>query len=121
MPLPHNLRAPVDPYHPEPVGISDRSGFLFYLSQLPYQFEYRGNSLQNTNLRVGASELDVPFEFNRPIIIGPDPQPPADPRPWHYTQQAQGGVAGPVPIPSDMVSEFIVGESDLGGPDVLGT
>lgn len=86
---------PTDMMKPRPVGVDDRSGFLFYLDDLPFQYQYRGNALVNLNIRTGARFLDKPSEFLRPPLIGPDPIPPRYPRPTHYTQQNAGGTEAP--------------------------
>lgn len=93
MPLPHNLRCPVDISAPRPVGVSDRSGFLFYLDDLQFQFQYAGNALKNQRILVAPDELDVPSEFLRPAIFGPEPAPFPNARPTQYAAQNQGGAA----------------------------
>lgn len=84
-----------DMMKPEPVGVCDRTGFLFKLSEMPFQYQYRGNALVNLNIRVAERYLDKPSEFLRPPLIGPDPVPPRNPRPTHYAQQNSGGVPAP--------------------------
>lgn len=92
MPYPHNLRAPVSPWKPEPVGICDRCGFLYPDSRLVWQFDWRGNAMANLRIRVCTDRcLDEPFGNNRPLLIPPDPEPIKDARPWHYASQSQGG------------------------------
>lgn len=95
MPLPHNLKSPVDMMRPRPVGISDRSGAMYFLSDMVWQYQWCGNSLRNLHILVGPDEVDQPSEFLRPAIIGPEPAPLPNARPTHYAQQNQGGVPAP--------------------------
>lgn len=96
---PHNLRAPTDVAKPEVVGICDRCGFLYPLSRLLWQFDQRGPQLANLHIRVCYDRcLDQPATFLKPIIIGPDPIPPKDPRPYNYAADAQGGIPAPTDI-----------------------
>lgn len=92
MPLPHNLKSPVDMMTPTPVGVCDRCGELRYLRDLAWQFQWQGNSLKNQRILVCYDRcVDVPSDFLRPAIIGPEPAPLPNARPWHYEQQNQGG------------------------------
>lgn len=91
MPLPHNLRSPVDMMRPRVWGVCDRCYFQYYLDELVWQFEWVGNALANLRIRVCPRCLDRPFEQLRPVIIGPDPVPPRDPRPPQYRAQMGGG------------------------------
>lgn len=77
------------------MGISDRSGFMYYLDDLNWQYQWCGNSLRNQRILVGGDELDVPSEFLRPAIFGPEPAPLPNARPTYYAQQNQGGTAPP--------------------------
>lgn len=95
MPLPSNLRTPVSPTQPRPIGVSDRSGKLYYLDEMVWQFQYAGNSLNNLGILVGPDEVDVPSEFLRSPRIGPEPAPLPNARPTHYATQNQGGTAPP--------------------------
>ena len=87
------LYAPTDISKPVPVGVCDRSGFLFPLSQLLPQFQYRGNSLKWNGTMVADKFIDKPAEFLRPPILGPEPIVPRMPRPTNYAAQNAGGVA----------------------------
>lgn len=80
-------RAQVDANAPEAMACCDRCGFLYSHPDLQWQYEWRGNQLQNTYLLVCDRCLDVPFIFNRPIILPPDPVPIRDPRPPFWAQQ----------------------------------
>ena len=95
MPLPHNLRSPVDMMRPEPVAVDDRSGFLVYLKDLDFQYQWTGNSLRNQRILVTDQMRDTPSEFLRTPILGPEPAPLPNARPTHYAQQNQGGVPAP--------------------------
>lgn len=84
-----------DMMKPEPCGVDDASGFIFPLSEMPFQYQWRGNALVSLNLRIANRFQDKPSEFLRPPLIGPDPVPPKNPRPTHYTSQNQGGTTAP--------------------------
>ena len=76
---------------PKPIGYCDRCNFRYYLDDLRWQFDWRGNALQNLRILVCKPCEDKPFELNRPIIIGPDPYPLKDPRPGYLaSEEAQG-------------------------------
>lgn len=92
MVLPHNLRCPVDPMRPEPVGIDDRTGFLVRLSDMDWQFQWQGRALVNQHILVHQAYLDQPAEFLRTFIFGPEPAPLPNARPTQYATQNQGGV-----------------------------
>lgn len=87
MTLPHDGRSPVNPDAPEPWGCCDRCGFRWYHRDLRWQFDWRGNALTNLRILVCPPCNDRPFEFNRPIILPPDPEPIRDPRPGFMVQQ----------------------------------
>lgn len=87
MPLPHLARAPTNPSNPEATGFCDRCNMIYYLSALQYQWDYRGLVLANLRIKVCPRCYDKPFEFNRPIVLGPDPVPVRDPRPGFMTSQ----------------------------------
>lgn len=89
----HSLRVHADLDHPSQWGICDRCGFLRFLSpDLPFQWDQRGNSVQNLHLRVCVDRcLDEVATILRPIIIvGPEGVGQPDPRPTHYAQQNAG-------------------------------
>lgn len=91
MVLPHNLKSPVDMMKPRPVGISDRSGFMFFLDEMVWQYQFSGNALVNQRILVGPDEVDTPAPFLQTFKFGPEPAPLPNARPWHYAQQNQGG------------------------------
>lgn len=116
--LPHDLKCPTDIRHPRPVGICDRCGQKYYLDDLPWAYDWRGNELANLRLRVSHQCLDVPNEQLRPIIIGPDPTPILDARPYYYAQQN----AAPTPAIPDTgpVGNFVLDDGMLGEGTILG-
>lgn len=63
---------------PNPWGICDRCGFLYNLSDLKSQYDYRGASLADTGLKVCPTCMDAPFSPNKTIRIPPDPVPVKD-------------------------------------------
>lgn len=91
MVLPHNLRAPVSITKPRPVGISDRSGKMYYLDEMVWQFQWSATQLVNQRILVGPDEVDVPAEFLKTPRFGPEPAPLPNARPTHYATQNQGG------------------------------
>jgi len=96
---PTNQHAPTSARQPEPTGLCMRCGFYYRLSDLEWQWEWRGPSLVNLQIQVCRRTcLDVPAEQLRVIRVGPDPVPPRRPSPTFYAQQNQGGVVGPVGI-----------------------
>lgn len=102
---PHG-RAVVDLQNLDAFAISDRSGFLTNASNLTWQYEWRGNQLQNLRILVTPGELDVPQEQFRPVIIPPDPVPIRDPRPpfWAQEQAQQPGATSPAATSDDEVT-----------------
>ena len=87
MPIFHSPRAPVDIRHPEPPGLCDRCSQKWPLRELHWQFDWRGTQLQNLRIRVCPPCYDKPQPQLKPIIIGPDPVPVKDPRPYFYAEQ----------------------------------
>lgn len=69
-----------DLYAPRGRGICDRCSFVWRLSDLQYQYEFRGDTLSNTRFRVCPPCMDKPYEGRRPIKLPPDPVPLLDPR-----------------------------------------
>lgn len=87
MPILHSVHAPVSLRHPTAWKICDRCGFRYSIPKTTWQYDWRGNQLQNLWLIVCPRCDDVPQPQLRPIIIGPDPVPVKDPRPgWSATQ-----------------------------------
>jgi len=117
----HDIRCPTNVTRPRYVGICERTGFKFYYDDLTFQYDWRGNSLVNLNILVGQPFIDKPQEQLRPVITGPDSLPPFPrPSPPSYETQAAGGVPGPLTAITPVSRLFILGDSELGGGDVLG-
>jgi hypothetical protein len=95
MSWPHDGRTPVKPNAPEEIGLCDRCYFRYPLSALTWQFEYRGNSLQNIWLRVCPRDLDIPQEQLRPVIIRGPESVVRNPRPYSYAANFAGGTSPP--------------------------
>ena len=87
---PHG-RARVNPEAPQAFGICDRCGCLYNHADLQWQFDWRGDKLQNIRLLVCPPCLDVPFELNRPLHLPPDPVPVMNARPENYYVDEAGG------------------------------
>lgn len=102
MVLPHNRKSPVSMMQPRPVGVSDRNGQLYYLDQMVWQYQYSGNALVNQRILVGPDEVDRPAPFLQSPVLGPEPAPLPNARPWNYAYQNQGGTA-----PLTSVSEIL--------------
>lgn len=102
MPFPQSPNAPTNIRRPEPPGICDRCGRKFYLRLLQFQYEWGGFQLINTGLRVCPPCMDDPNPQFKAIIIGPDPVPVVNPRPYAYATQMLG--EGPNP-PLDLVPD----------------
>ena len=117
---PHNLHAPLNSRSPEPWGFCDRCNLLYPLHELVFQLDYRGNNLQNLQIRVCTRTcLDIPQDQLRPIIIGPDPVPLRDPRPGFWPQQENAGGVPPVPSPQLLgwgQGAYSGGAYSIGGP-----
>lgn len=107
MPLPNNLRSPVNPSAPEPFGHCDRCNFRYHHSELRWQYDWRGNALTNLRRLVCTRTCyDEPQpNGRRPVILPPDPLPIKDPRPGFYYQQE-----GPPPPVQSVVD--LVGDDD---------
>ena len=100
-------RAVVDLENLDAFAISDRSGFLFNHGDLQWQYEWRGNQLQNLWILVPESELDTPQEQFRPVFLPPDPVPVLNPRPPFWAQQeaqAPGATSPANGAPDDEVT-----------------
>lgn len=109
MPLAHDVNAPVDIRRPVVPGFCDRCNRKWPLSRLDFQYDWRGNSLQNLGIRVCWECDDEPQPNGRkPILIGPDPYPVRDPRPGYQTQESASGTG----FVTDGGSQFV---DDSGG------
>ena len=89
--------AHINPRSPEAIGVCDDCGFQYNHNVLQWQYAWRGNELVNLNQLVCPSCVDIPAEFLRPIILGPDPIPIRFPRPeLDATVQEMGPVPAPI-------------------------
>jgi hypothetical protein len=80
---PHG-RATVNPSSPRAFGVCDRCGFLYNLECLHFQYEWRGDKLTDTRLRVCDTCMDKPADFMKPLKLPADPEPVDQPRPENY-------------------------------------
>lgn len=92
---PHQ-RANINPLAPRAIGACDRCGINYSLSELVWQYDYRGNDLVNIKLRVCTRTcVDKPYQGARPLKLPPDPLPVKDPRPLQ--QAGQEGTVSIIP------------------------
>ena len=84
-----------DPYAGRAHGQCDRCNQQYLLSQLQYQYDFRGDQLTNTRFRVCPKCMDKPFEGYRPVKLPPDPVPVLDPR-VEPLQQEENAVGLPI-------------------------
>jgi hypothetical protein len=66
-------------------------------SDLQWQFEYRGNTLQNIRILVCCDCLDIPHFAFYPVKLPPDPLPVINPRIEPLAQEEAGLTRG-IPI-----------------------
>lgn len=78
-------RATVSARNPSALGVCDRCGFTYNRRDLRYQYQWAGFQLQNLNLLVCSTCLDIPQPQLRAIILPPDPLPIDDPRIERYS------------------------------------
>lgn len=76
-----------DPSNSKAQGICDGCNFSYQLSELKYQYEYRGSALSNTFFKKCPRCLDIPAVFKKTIIIPCDPPPVDMPRPSQFVRQ----------------------------------
>lgn len=94
----HDIHCPTDISSPRAVGVCDRCYRKFYLDELYWQFDFRGEHLQNLRLRVCRDDLDVPQNQYRPIIIRGPEGTLRDPRPPQYAANAAAGPSPNLPF-----------------------
>jgi len=98
MAWPHDIRTPTNPFQPRPIGYCDRCYRRWYLDDLDWQFDIRGQSLVDIGIMVCPECYDEPAEVLRPpLIIGPEGVI-KDPRPPNYAANFRGGVPAPHPV-----------------------
>lgn len=68
-------RALTNASKPKAHAICDRCGFRYNHSDLHFQYDYRGRTLQNTRILVCDSCMDTPQPQLKPRIVPPDPIP----------------------------------------------
>lgn len=105
-------RARVSAKNPQAQGVCDRCGIWYTLTDLVWQFDWRGTSLQNLWIRVCKRTcLDVPQQQLRAIQLPADPTPVWQPRPENFEAAENDyrttlpGAVDPVtgtPIPSQL-------------------
>jgi hypothetical protein len=77
-------RAIVDPSRPAAFAICDRCGTLVNHKTLLWQYDFRGQQLQNTRMLVCRPCLDKPQDQLRPLNLPLDPPPILNARPEQY-------------------------------------
>ena len=77
-------RARTNPSKPSAHAICDRCGFRYCLTDLKFQFDWRGTSMQNLRILVCERCYDKPQEQLRTIIYPPDPPPVPNARPQDF-------------------------------------
>ena len=110
---------------PEPWGFCDRCGFRKLLCDMPPQYDWRGNVLSDTNLRVCRDTCyDQPQpNGQRPITFRPDPAPVINARPGYIATQILGtGGYDYIDDESNSagIGDFIIGVTPIAGGDDLG-
>ncbi len=93
MPWHQNGRARISARSPVAKGICDRCQFMYTLSDLKWQYQYAGVTLQNIRLLVCDHCYDTPQEQLRTIVLPPDPLPVFNPRPERYTTEVPSYIA----------------------------
>lgn len=101
MGISQSTRAYADMRRPQPWGFCDRCGFRYFHSDLRFQYDWRGNQMQNLRILVDHRCEDEPQPQLRPIIVGPDPYPVLDPRPGF--QAYEEGPQPPVQTPLEII------------------
>ena len=101
--FPQSKYAYADMAKPEVWKCCDRCGFRYLGRDLVWQFDFRGLREQNLRILVCTRTCnDIANPQLKPILVGPDPIPPADPRPgFAATQQGFTPVFTPLELVSD--------------------
>lgn len=77
-------RARISASNPQATAVCDDCKFLYNRVDLRPQMEWRGDKLMPTGFVKCRRCIDIPFEFNRPLRLPPDPMPIDDPRAENY-------------------------------------
>lgn len=77
-------KANISQVYPRALAICDRCGAMVNHVDLTWQYQWRGTKLQNIQLLVCESCLDIPQEQLRVIILPMDPVPIMNARPENY-------------------------------------
>lgn len=114
-------RAITNPGRPEAFAVCDRCGIWYNHKNLKWQFEWQGTKLQNLNILVCRTCLDIPNPQLKARILPADPVPIPNPRPENFTAErrlqitTQGGTGGPAqPVPG--IGQAILPQGQGGGP-----
>lgn len=91
-------RAVTDSQRPQAHAICDSCGERYNRHELKAQFEYRGDSLEDTGFRYCWRCISDPQPQLKPVILPPDPVPIQNPRP-EQAQGGLGGISGQLPYP----------------------
>lgn len=86
---------------PEAMAECDRTGFWYRRSEMRRQFQWAGNTLEDTGLLVGFDQVDLPQDQFRTPILPPDPFPVLNPRPSPNVTPVPAIVGGPLPTSPD--------------------
>lgn len=81
----HPRRARVNARRPKAWATSDRNGMIGNLKDMKWQWDYRGNMIQNTRILVHKDELDKPQRQLGNLVLPPDPLPVRYARVENYT------------------------------------
>lgn len=81
---PHPKGTRTDPNNPRAWGTDDRSGFVFNLGDMQWQFDWRGTQLANLRILTISPYLDTPQRQLGVVILPPDPVAVRNARPEPY-------------------------------------
>lgn len=77
-------RARISPSNPQATAVCDSCKFTYNLVDLQNQVAWRGDKLMPTGFKKCPRCIDIPFIFNKPLHLPPDPIPVNDPRPEYF-------------------------------------
>lgn len=84
-------KAKADPSSPRAAGFCDRCDTAWQLSELKWQYQWRGAGLANTMFRVCPRCIDVPSAFLKALNLPADPVPVSFPRPGFVQEEMNQG------------------------------